>query len=199
MSTDEALTAAERMLLRLARSMRGHDRSPMRIRPVSIPLVVIAVLAGLALACSRPGDSPDLAPLCAGHEVTQRVDATVDTVLPHGGTGLLAARGRHFALRFTFRPAPATGPAAGLGGANGCDGQMGSATFKGDVPQPLRTATSASNEATWRIEGDTVILDLNPKTRDNNLMLVLPLAGGRGHWGLSTFAGEVARGTTGPR
>ena len=76
---------------------------------------------------------------------------------------------------------------------------MGTATFKGDVPLQLRSATSGDNTATWRIEGDTVILDLNPKTRDNNLMLVLPVAGGRGRWGLSTFAGEVARGTTGPR
>jgi hypothetical protein len=157
------------------------------------------LVAGLATACSRPGDSRDLAPLCAGHEVTQRVDATVDTVLPNGGTGLATARGRHFAIRLSFQPSPATGPAAGTGGANACDGRMGTATFKGDVPQQLRSATSADNTATWRIEGDTVILDLNPKTRDNNLMLVLPLAGGKGHWGLSTFAGEVARGTTGPR
>ena len=44
----------------------------------------------------------------------------------------------------------------------------------------------------WRVEGDTVFLDLNPKSRDNNLMMVLPIHGGRGHWGLSTFAGEVA-------
>ena len=158
-----------------------------------------AILVAFSIGCSRPGDSRVLTPLCAGQEVTQRVDATVDTVLPNGGTGLATARGRHFAIRLSFQPSPATGPAAGTGGPNACDGRMGSATFKGDVPEQLRSATSSDNAATWRIEGDTVILDLNPKTRDNNLMLVLPLAGGKGHWGLSTFAGEVARGVTGPR
>ena len=165
-----------------------------RVITCTIPAVALA----LASACSRPGDSPDLAPLCAGREVTHRVDATIDTVLPHGGDALAAAKGRHIAIRLTFHPAAATGPAAG-GGASGCDGRMGNATFKGDVPEPLRNATERGGAATWRVEGDTVILDLNPQTRDNNLMMVLPIGGGRGHWGLSTFAGEAARGATGPR
>jgi hypothetical protein len=73
---------------------------------------------------------------------------------------------------------------------------MGTASFKGDIPEPLRNATEPGGTATWRVEGDTVLLDLNPKSRDNNLMMVVPLAGGTGHWGLSTFAGEVARGRT---
>ena len=153
------------------------------------------VLLG-ALACRRPGDADTLAALCAGRETTQRVDATIDTVMPSAGSALGFLRGRSFAIRLTFVPGPATGAAAGTGGASGCDGKMGTASFKGDVPEPLRTATERGGSATWRVEGDTVLLDLNPKSRDNNLMMVVPLAGGTGHWGLSTFAGEVARGRT---
>ena len=73
---------------------------------------------------------------------------------------------------------------------------MGTARFSGDVPEPLRNATDAGGSATWRVESDMVFVDLNPKSRDNNLMMVVPLAGGAGQWGLSTFAGEVARGRT---
>jgi hypothetical protein len=145
------------------------------------------------LACRAP---ETLAAVCAGREATQRVDATIDTVMPPAGPALGALRGRSFSIRLTFIPGPATGAAAGTGGASGCDGKMGTASFEGDIPEPLRNATEPGGTATWRVEGDTVLLDLNPKTRDNNVMMVLPLAGGRGHWGLSTFAGEVARGRT---
>ena len=165
------------------------------IRRLALPVAALLLPA----ACTKPGDSIDLTGLCGGQQAVQRVDATIDSVMPPGGDALRSLRGRGFAIRLTFIPGPATGAAAGTGGATGCDGRMGTATFKGDVPEPLRNATERGGSATWRVEGDTVILDLNPKTRDNNLMMVLPIHGGHGHWGLSTFAGEVARGVTGPR
>ena len=159
---------------------------------VRLLFAVLLVPIG-ALACRVP---ETLAALCAGQETTQRVDATIDTVMPAAGPALGVLRGRSFSIRLTFVPGPATGAAAGTGGASGCDGKMGTASFKGDIPEPLRNATEPGGTATWRVEGDTVLLDLNPKSRDNNLMMVLPLAGGAGHWGLSAFAGEVARGRT---
>ena len=152
------------------------------------------LLTPVAFACRR--DAETLAPLCAGRETTHRIDVTIDTVMPAAGAALSALKGRTFAIQLSFIPGPATGAAAGTGGASGCEGKMGTATFSGDVPEPLRTATDPSASATWRVEGDLVFLDLNPKSRDNNLMMVLPLGGGAGHWGLSTFAGEVARGRT---
>ena len=145
------------------------------------------------LACRAP---ETLAAVCAGRKTTQQVDATIDTVMPPAGPELGVLRGRGFSIKLTFVPGLATGAAAGIGGASGCDGKMGTAAFEGDIPEPLRNATEPGGAATWRVEGDTVLLDLNPKSRDNNLMMVLPLAGGTGHWGLSTFAGEVARGRT---
>ena len=157
-------------------------------------LVFALLLTPLAFACRR--DTETLAPLCAGRETTHRIDVTIDTVMPAAGAALSALKGRTFAIQLSFIPGPATGAAAGTGGASGCEGKMGTATFSGDVPEPLRTATDPGGSATWRIEGDMVFLDLNPKSRDNNVMMVLPLAGGAGHWGLSTFAGEVARGGT---
>jgi hypothetical protein len=159
-------------------------------------LSLALLLLATTVACHRPGDAETLAGVCAGTETTQRVDATVDTVMPAAGAAVGLLRGRSFAIRLTFVPGPATGAAAGTGGASGCDGRMGTASFKGDVPEPLRNATERGGSATWRVEGDTVLLDLNPKTRDNNVFMVLPLAGGAGHWSLSTFAGEVARGRT---
>jgi hypothetical protein len=75
---------------------------------------------------------------------------------------------------------------------------VGSASFSRDIPAAIRAATSAASVASWRVEGDTVLLDLNPHVRDSNVFVTLPLVGGRGHWGLSTFAGEVAGGHTEP-
>ena len=156
--------------------------------------IVAVLLTPLAFACHH--DAETLAPLCAGRETTQRVDVTIDTVMPAAGQALGVLKGRSFAIQLTFAPGPATGAAAGTGGASGCEGKMGTAKFSGDVPEPLRTATDPGGSGAWRIEGDMVFLDLNPKSRDNNLVMVLPLAGGAGHWGLSTFAGEVTRGRT---
>ena len=148
----------------------------------------------IAGACANSGTSADLMTLCAGNQVTHDISATIDTVLGPGGAALASMRGRAFAISLTFVPGPATGAAAGTGGTTGCEGRMGTASFTADMPEPLRNATERGGSATWRVEGDTVIVDLNPRTRDNNLMLVLPIQGGVGHWGLSTFAGEVARG-----
>ena len=157
-------------------------------------LLVAALLVPLAVACRS--DPETLAPLCAGRETTQRVDVTIDTVMPMAGPALSVLKGRTFAIQLTFVPGPATGAAAGTGGASGCDGKMGTGRFSGDVPEPLRNATDPGGSVTWRVERDVVFVDLNPRTRDNNVVMALPLAGGEGHWGLSTFAGEVARGRT---
>ena len=156
-------------------------------------LLAALLMPAVTLACGQP---ETLAALCAGRETKQRVDVTIDTVMPPAGAELGVLRGRSFAIRLTFVPGPATGAAAGTGGVSGCDGKMGTASFDGDIPEPLRNATEQGGAATWRVEANTVLVDLNPKSRDNNLMLVLPLGGGAGRWGLSTFAGEVARGRT---
>ena len=151
-----------------------------------------AAMATIAASCG-PRNDPSLTALCEGREATQRIDATVDTVLPFGGATLAATRGRHFALRITFSPPAATGPAAGTAE---CQGALGQAHFSGDIPEPLRGGAASDNTAGWRIEGDTILLDLHPKARDANLVMSLPVRGGTGHWALSTFAGEAVRGTT---
>lgn len=150
-----------------------------------------ALLLGavVAVACARK-PAPTLAPLCSGGTPTAHIAATIDTTRPPAGPELAAAKGSRFELRFTFA-APSTRATGG-----GCTGTAGTATFTGTLPDGIRTATSPAGSASWRVEGDTVLLDLNPGARDNNVFVVLPLHGGRGHWGLSTFAGEVAAGAT---
>jgi hypothetical protein len=159
------------------------------------PLLLAAAATGAALvllaASCGPKNDQTLSALCERREAVQRIDASVDTILPHAGTGLAAVRGRHFALRLTFTPAPVTGPAAGTAE---CEGVIGEARFSGDLPLPLRNAAASNDTAGWRIDGDTVLVDLNPRARDNNLVMSVPLRGGGGHWALSTFAGEVVRG-----
>ena len=154
------------------------------------------VLAGMLLVagCGRSAADGNLSAICEGREASRRLASTIDSVMAPGGAELAALRGRTFTLDVALQPAPSTGPAAGAGG---CDGRMGDAHFSGELPEPLRGATSAAGRATWRAQGDSVLLDLNPSARDNNLVLVLPLRGGSGHWGLSTFAGEVAGGVAG--
>ena len=156
---------------------------------------VSAVTGGLlaaAIACAAHKPRT-LEALCAGGRVVANLDATVDSIRAPAGPALQTLRGRHFAVRLTF-----VGQADSDGGptasAAGCSGHSGLAEFAGDFPPGVGTATSGSHQATWRIEGEMVLLDLNPGTRDNNVFVALPLAGGRGHWGLSTFAGEVASG-----
>jgi hypothetical protein len=167
-----------------------------RIRLPRIVLgMLIAAIVGAA-ACAR-ATPPTLDALCAGGSADAHIAATVDRVTGPGGPELSALRGTRFVVRISlFPPAPAdSSPAAN---PTGCAGASGAATFAGDLPARIRIATSAASAATWRIAGDTVLLDLNPRTRDNNVFVVLPLDGGRGHWGLSTFAGEVAGGRTEP-
>ncbi|HET9004110.1 MAG TPA: hypothetical protein VFN39_08965 [Gemmatimonadaceae bacterium] len=145
--------------------------------------------AALFLACA-PKQPPTLAALCSGGTATARIAATIDTTRPPAGPELAAAKGTRFELTFTFA-APAT-----RGADSHCTGTAGTAIFSGALPERLRPATSSVGRASWRIDGETVLLDLNPGTRDNNVFVALPLNGGRGHWGLSTFAGEVAAGGT---
>ena len=150
---------------------------------------IILLAAAAALACT-PKKAPTLEPLCAARTVTTRISASIDTVRPPAGPELTAARGTRFELRLTFAPPTARASAAE------CSGTSGNALFAGTLPDRIRTATSSANTASWRVDGDTILVDLNPGTRDNNVFVVLPLRGGRGHWGLSTFAGEVAGGAT---
>ncbi|HEX2781058.1 MAG TPA: hypothetical protein VHM30_16280 [Gemmatimonadaceae bacterium] len=171
--------------------------SSLRRAPRGLAPFAAAAVAFVALAATcGPRNDATLTGLCEGRNAEQRVDATVDTVLPYGGPALAAVKGRHFALHIAFSPPPLTGPAAGTAE---CQGAMGEAHFSGDIPLPLRGGAAQDNTAGWRIEGDTILVDLNPKARDSNLVMSLPLRGGRGHWALSTFAGETVRGaaTTG--
>jgi hypothetical protein len=158
-------------------------------RPAAARRPSLLMAAALALACA-PKQAPTLTTLCSGGTAAAHVAATIDTTRPPAGPELSAAKGTRFELTFTFA-APAT-----RGAEPNCTGTSGTATFSGTLPDRIRTATSASGQVTWRIDGDTVLLDLNPGTRDNNVFVALPLNGGRGHWGLSTFAGEVAAGGT---
>ena len=150
---------------------------------------VLVLGASLALACARK-PAPTLAKLCFGGAARAHVSATIDTTRPPAGPELAAATGSRFELRFAFKAVEPRGV------ESSCDGSTGTATFTGSLPDRIRTATSAAGQATWRIDGDTMLLDLNPGVRDNNVLVALPLNGGRGHWGLSTFAGEVAAGRT---
>jgi hypothetical protein len=175
----------------------------MRIYPLRSPLrklpgrrLAAAVCAGiLATACaSAPNSVGALTRLCSGRSTSARLRATVDTVRGPGGAALASLRGTSFELRLQLNPGAAVDPGAGAE----CSATSGPAYFAGNLPDAIRTAASNTLIASWRIEGDTVLLDLNPGTRDNNVFVVLPLRGGRGHWGLSTFAGEVAGGSTEP-
>ena len=154
-----------------------------------------ALLLFAAVACAPKQPPPTLASLCLGGTATAHVAATIDTTRPPVGPELAAAKGRRFELTFAF-PAVEFTTVGPHDAESSCDGSTGTATFKGSLPDRLRTATSATGQATWRIDGGTVLLDLNPGTRDNNVFVALPLNGGRGHWGLSTFAGEVVAGAT---
>ena len=163
---------------------------------IHVNMVSRGLLAGMLIlaGCGRSGSETGLSAICDGREASRRLPSTIDSVMAPVGAELAALRGRTFTIDVALQPAPATGPAAGGGG---CGGRMGDAHFSGELPEPLRGATDTEGRATWRTEGDSVLLDLNPGSRDNNLVLVLPLGPGSGRWALSTFAGEVARGIAG--
>ena len=154
----------------------------------------LLLAAALSLACARKAP-PTLAALCLGGTATAHVAATIDTTRPPAGPELAAAKGTRFELTLVF-PAIEFTAVEPRDAESSCNGSAGTATFTGTLPDRIRTATSPAGQATWRIDGETVLLDLNPGTRDNNVFVALPLNGGRGHWGLSTFAGEVAAGGT---
>ena len=162
-----------------------HDRRAGR--RWHLPLALVSVLA----ACG--GDELPLVPVCQGRPATVEVRATIDTVLRHGSETLRAEQGSSFDVELELKPAPATGPAAGTG-LTPCDGKLGDGRFKGDLPDPVRTAVDRQGRLTWRIEGEIMIVDMNPDARDNNLVLILHTDGAEGQLGMSGFAGETARG-----
>jgi len=162
-----------------------------------LPPALASAAASLIVGSCAPRNPPRLADLCGGANAEARVVAVVDQVRGPGGPALAGLEGTRFELRFEFSPPTAVADANATAGKD-CDGATGSASFTRDIPAAIRAATSSASVASWRIQGDTVLLDLNPRVRDSNVFFSLPLDGGRGHWGLSTFAGEVAGGHTEP-
>jgi hypothetical protein len=149
-------------------------------------VVVVALLAG---ACRRQPATAALGALCRGVDVESSVRLVVDSVPPVTGPASGVA-GQAFDLALAFRPGEDRPE---------CNGRTGRVAFEGELPEPFTSATAGDDVGLWRIVGDTVAIDLNPNARDNNLTLVLPLSGGTGRWGLSTFVGEVAAGRAEPR
>ena len=169
---------------RTAQAPQSHRATPLW----QLPLVLVSVLA----ACG--GDELPLIPVCQGRAASVEVRATIDTVLRFGSETLRAEQGTSFDVELELKPAPATGPAAGSG-INPCDGKLGEGRFNGeDLPDPVRTAVDRRGRLTWRIEGEIMIVDMNPDARDNNLVLILHTDGAEGQLGMSGFAGETARG-----
>jgi hypothetical protein len=144
--------------------------------------VVVALLGG---ACHRPPATPALGALCRGADVETPVRLVVDSTRPAAGAAVSELARQSYDVDLAFR--------AGEQRAE-CSGRTGRVAFEGKLPSALATAVSPDHVGLWRIAGDSVALDLNPNARDNNLTLVLPLSGGPGRWGWSTFAGEVVRG-----
>ena len=154
-----------------------------------------APLAGLIVTACTSSTPPVLAALCTGGNASARVVATLDHVRRPAGPALAALQGSSFQIGFTF-VAPDSASHASKASGPACSGSHGTATFSGAIPEPVRNAASADGRASWQVQDDSVLIDLNPRVRDSNVFLTLPLHGGRGHWGLSTFAGEVAGGHT---
>ena len=169
-------------------STKGLRRSTRRLRGAVIlaaaPLVAtVTTLAG----CRRPAGEPaSLESLCRGNPAQTRVTLVVDSVRSTAGPALQELRGGRYALRLSF----------GGGGSpvGRCEGRRGTVRIDGTLPPPLAGAASASAPPEWHILGDRAVIELNPRARDNNLSLSLPLRGGPGRWGLSAIAGEVASG-----
>jgi hypothetical protein len=156
--------------------------------------LVAALALGLGTASCARKTPATLAAVCAGGRGAAHVVATVDFVRGPGGPALASLKGSEFELTLAF--ARGDPRRADDGSARDCAGTRGSATFSGALPEAIGHAASAQGETSWRVQDDSVLLDLNPRVRDSNVFLTLPLHGGRGHWGLSTFAGEVAGGAT---
>src|SRR5690348_16003272 len=116
---------------------------------------LLLAAAAVSLACA-PKRTPSLAALCSGGAATAHVSATIDTTRPPAGPELSAAKGTRFELTLSFAPQESRGA------GSACTGATGTATFTGTLPARIRSATSAAGQASWRIDGETVFLDLNP-------------------------------------
>ena len=168
----------------------AHPASASRSPRRALSLLLLPLAASLG-ACG--GDELPLVPVCHGRPTTVEVRATIDTVLRFGSETLRAEQGGGFEIKLDLKPAPATGAAAGTG-LTPCDGKLGEGRFSGDLPDPVRVAVDRRGRLTWRIEGEIMIVDMNPDARDNNLVLILHTDGAEGQLGMSGFAGETARG-----
>ncbi|HET7586147.1 MAG TPA: hypothetical protein VFK13_14640 [Gemmatimonadaceae bacterium] len=148
-----------------------------------------AVLAAFATAtltaCATSGTSR-VSGVCERSTVVQHVVLVVDSVSPRAGPELVPLQGDRVNLTLTLLP--------DRDPLHHCPDVSGPAAWSGELPDVLRTGAGDSAQAAWRIEGDAVAMNLNPGVFDNNLLITLPLSGEVGHWGLSTFVGEVVGG-----
>jgi hypothetical protein len=149
-----------------------------------------ALLLGAALlACAPRTVRGSLDALCATPPAAVAAPLTlwIDSVIPAAPESLRRARGEPVRLTLTLHPDPS--PILPL-----CQDREGVVTREGELPGRLEQASTTPADARWRIEGGNVIVDFDPRSRDNNFALSLPLVPGTGRWWLSTIAGEVAQG-----
>jgi hypothetical protein len=109
----------------------------------------------------------------------------VDNVRPTAGAAAADLAGKSYDVTLAFRAGEPR---------DECSERTGRVAFEGQIPDALSGALSGDRVGLWRITGDSVAIDLNPSARDNNLTLLLPMSGGSGRWGWSTFAGEALSG-----
>ncbi len=145
------------------------------------PLLATALVA---FGCA-PRMAGQLTALCDGRHVSQRVTIVVDSVVPHASPAIHDILGRRADLMLTLLSET---------GIRRCVDQSGVASWTGEIPQVLETATDPDRRLEWRIEGEDVVVAFNPLVVDNNLGMALPLRGGMGRWSLSGLAGELASG-----
>jgi hypothetical protein len=143
----------------------------------------------IAAACA-PATARQLTALCDGRNVTLPVTLIVDSVSNLSGQAVQRLAGRQSDIVLTL---------VQTGTSVRCENESGLATYSGELPEALRTATDPDRRLEWRIEGENVVVSFNPLVMDNNLGLALPLRGGPGRWSLSTLAGEIASGRVLPR
>src|SRR6185312_9341997 len=152
-----------------------------RASGVSLTLALLA-----ATGCVHHSISSNLEAVCRGEHVGERIMLVVDSVAPSGEPELQRLRGAHFNLALTVLTTSLTGQ---------CADQMGSASVSVDeLPDVLAQGASQTRGADWHIQGTAIAVNLNRGVADNNLLFLLPLDGGTGHWSLSRLAGPVASG-----
>lgn len=146
----------------------------------------LSLAAGCLLAGCTPRVSGRIAAVCQGVRVGERVSLVIDSVGPAAEVRLGALRGRAFDLALTlFR-----GRDAGA-----CEDRTGHAHVSvGELPDALAHATAGNRGGQWWIQGTDLVINLNPRAADDNLIFTLPLDGGAGRWSLATLAGPIARG-----